>query len=116
MGAMKLKVYTEIKQGALSVQVEGELDMRGAELFRDTIDQALDESGVKHIVLNMKNVSFIDSAGLGVILGRYKRISHIGGRMSAVQIQPQVARLLEVSGLFRIIGFFPTEAEALSQL
>lgn len=115
-GGIELKISTEMKQGVLTVQIEGELDMQGAQSFREIVDHALDTSGVKHILLNLENVSFIDSSGLGVILGRYKRISLSGGRMAAANVQPQVARILELSGLFRIIGNYNTEAEALSQL
>lgn len=111
-----MKIVTEIKQGALAVRIDGELDMHGAEIFRETVDQALDQSGVKHIVLNLEHVPFIDSAGLGVILGRYKKISLLGGSMAAAHIQPQAERVLELSGLFRIIRQYKTEAEALCQL
>lgn len=111
-----MKIVTEIKQGALVVRINGELDMHGAEMFRQTVDQALDDSGVKHIVLNLEKVPFVDSAGLGVILGRYKKVSLQGGRMAAAHIQPQAARVMELSGLFRIIRNHKTEAEALDQL
>lgn len=111
-----MKITTEMKQGVLIVQLEGELDMHVADEFRQEVDKALDASGVRNILLNLDKVTFIDSSGLGVILGRYKRISLQGGRMLAIQVRPQVARIMELSGLLKIVGIYKTEAEALGSL
>lgn len=108
-----MKLNTEHKQRTLIVRVEGELDLHVADLFRRRVDEALEQAGVSNLLLNLAKVTFIDSSGLGVILGRYKRISQLGGSMSAVQLQPQVARIFELSGLLRIIKLYPTEQQAL---
>jgi len=111
-----MNITTLLRQGVLIVRVEGELDMHVADEFRNTVDKALDSSGVKHIVLNLQGVSFIDSSGLGVILGRYKRISHLGGRILAAHVQPQVSRIFELSGLLKIMKLHESEIEALECL
>jgi stage II sporulation protein AA (anti-sigma F factor antagonist) len=108
-----LKLYSEIKQRTLIVRVEGEVDMHVADTFRKTIDEALEQAGVPNLMLNLAKVTFIDSSGLGVILGRYKRISQLGGKVSAVQLQPQVEKIFELSGLLRIIKLYSTEQQAL---
>lgn len=110
-----MNISTQVRQDVLIVRVEGELDMHVADEFRQRIDAAL-ESGVRHVLLNLKGVTFVDSSGLGVILGRYKKISADGGRMLATNIRPQVARVFELSGLLKIIRTFGTEAEALNSL
>jgi len=115
-GGRKLTISTQIKQGVLIVRVEGELDMHAADEFRRRVDEALACGGVRHVLLNMKGVSFIDSSGLGVILGRYKKVSALGGRLLAASVRPQVARVFEVSGLLRLIKTFGSEAEALNSL
>ena len=89
--------------------------MASAESFRHTVDDALDVSGAKNILLDMRHVTFVDSSGIGAIIGRYKRVLALGGRVVACSLQPQVARMLEMSGLFRIINWHTTEAEALHQ-
>jgi len=111
-----LKITTFLKRGVLIVRVEGELDMHGADKFRQTIDNALETSGVKHILFNLEAVKFIDSSGLGVILGRYKKINAAGGKVLATNIQPQVVRIFELSGLLKIIKLYNSEAEALECL
>lgn len=111
-----MKITTFLKRGVLIVRVEGELDMHGADKFRQTIDNALETSGVKHILFNLEAVKFIDSSGLGVILGRYKKINAAGGKVLATNIQPQVVRIFELSGLLKIIKLYNSEAEALECL
>lgn len=111
-----LKVNTLLKQGVLIVRVEGELDMHSAGEFRQSIDNALDNNDAKNIVLNLDGVDFIDSSGLGVILGRYKRVSLVRGQMLATNIQPQVAKIFELAGLFKIIRACNSETEALECL
>jgi len=111
-----LNISTLNKQGVLIVRVEGELDMHVADEFRHTVDDALDSCGAKHMLLNLKGVTFIDSSGLGVILGRYKKISALGGKMNAANVRPQVARIFECSGLLRIIRLCASESEALESL
>jgi stage II sporulation protein AA (anti-sigma F factor antagonist) len=109
-----LKIITVLKQGVLIVRVEGELDMHSANEFRQTIDNALDNNEAKHILLNLEGVDFIDSSGLGVILGRYKRVSLLQGQMLAAHIQPQVAKIFDLAGLLKIIKVYNNESEALA--
>jgi len=111
-----LNITTFLKRGVLIVRVEGELDMHVADKFRQKIDNALETSGVKHILFNLEAVKFIDSSGLGVILGRYKKISAAGGKVLVAQIQPQVLQIFELSGLLKIIKLYNSEAEALECL
>lgn len=111
-----MNISTQVKQGVLLVRVEGEMDMHMADEFRQRVDAALDADGVRHVLLSLKGVTFIDSSGLGVILGRYKKVSAIGGRMLAANVRPQVARVFELSGLLKIIPTFGTETEALNSL
>lgn len=111
-----MNISTLIRQGVLIVRVEGELDMHVVDEFRDKVDNALDDSGVKYLLLSLKGVTFIDSSGVGAILGRYKRISASGGKVLAANVRPQVARVFELSGLLTIIKMCASETEALENL
>jgi len=108
-----LNITTLLKRGVLIVRVEGELDMHVANQFRECVDNALTVSGVQHVLLNFKDVTFIDSSGLGVILGRYKRIHASGGNVLIAHIQSQVLQIFELSGLLQIMKLYSSEAEAL---
>ena len=111
-----MNISTIVRQGVLIVRLEGELDMHVADEFRRTVDDALDSSGVKYLLLNLKGVEFIDSSGLGVILGRYKKITSKGGRILITGVRAPVKRLFEFSGVLKIIKICTSETEALANL
>jgi stage II sporulation protein AA (anti-sigma F factor antagonist) len=111
-----LNIATSIKHGVLIVRVAGELDMHVADELRQTIDEALDASGAKNILFSLKGVTFIDSSGLGVILGRYKKINLLGGRLAAANVPAPVARILRLSGVLQIMQVYDSETQALERL
>jgi stage II sporulation protein AA (anti-sigma F factor antagonist) len=87
----------------LYVKIEGELDLLVAANFRTELDQKLDAAQARHLILDFSRVTFIDSSGLGVILGRYKRLAEIGGTVQIWGVNEQIGRILELSGLNRIM-------------
>jgi len=97
-------------------RVEGELDMQAAPGFRETIDAAVDSYRAKRLLLDFKNVTFIDSSGLGAILGRYKKLAQNNGRLVIAGARPQIKRVLELSGVLQIISLFETEARAMQKM
>ena len=110
-----MRIETRIIGDVVLARVEGELDLSTAAAFREAIDRRLAD-GAKHLVLSLAGLTFLDSSGLGAILGRYRRVSERGGRMVAADVPAHIARLLSLSGLQRVIPTFETEAEALQNL
>jgi stage II sporulation protein AA (anti-sigma F factor antagonist) len=106
----------ELYQDTLLVRPSGELDLGEADYLRNALEEALNREQVKNLVFNLARVSFVDSSGLGVLLGRYKRVVKNGGKVFVVSPQPQVRRILELSGLLRIMNEFPSETEALEKI
>lgn len=94
---------TRVCDGYLMALVSGEIDLSVADELRSRLDNQLEASGLKKLVLDLSNVSFIDSSGLGVILGRYKKLQNIGGKIVIIGASPTVKRILELSGIMRII-------------
>ncbi|BBN98985.1 MULTISPECIES: anti-sigma F factor antagonist [Sporolactobacillus] len=113
---MSLKTELEVKYGVLCIRLEGELDHHTADELREKVNRVMDEQMVQHILLNLGNLTFMDSSGLGVILGRYKRISGLGGEMVVCSISPAVRRLFELSGMFKILRLETDEDYALHTL
>lgn len=105
-----------LKQGVLIVRVEGELDAHNANEFRQKFDAALDNFEAKVVIVNFSDVNFIDSSGLGVILGRYRRLSILQRKIVAVCVKPQIVKIFELSGILKIIDLFNSEKEALATL
>ncbi|WNS74101.1 anti-sigma F factor antagonist [Bacillus sp. DTU_2020_1000418_1_SI_GHA_SEK_038] len=113
---MSLSIDLEIKRDVLCIRLSGELDHHSADELRERATKAIEDYDIHHIVLNLEQLSFMDSSGLGVILGRYKQIKQHHGEMVVCAISPAVQRLFEMSGLFKIIRLEPTEEFALQRL
>jgi stage II sporulation protein AA (anti-sigma F factor antagonist) len=113
---VSLIIELEVKQEVLCIRLSGELDHHTADELRRKTVNAIESHDIRHIVLNLEHVSFMDSSGLGVILGRYKQIKQVHGEMVVCAISPPIQRLFDLSGLFKIIRLEPTEENALQRL
>ncbi|MFC4022884.1 anti-sigma F factor antagonist [Oceanobacillus longus] len=113
---MGLHSMFDVKGDVLIVRLSGELDHHESEALRNQWKDMLYSNPVKHIILNLEDVSFMDSSGLGVVLGRYKEVIQLGGEMVVCSISPPVKRLFEMSGLFKIVRLEENEEFALATL
>jgi len=109
-------IQTEVQGRALVATVSGELDHLQAERLRTQIDSAYDKSTCRHIVLDMANVNFMDSSGIGMIIGRYKNAEKRGGQLALANMSDSISRLYEISGLAKIILRTKTVTDALATL
>ena len=113
---MSLTIDMEIKYSVLCIRLSGELDHHTADELREQAANIIEKEDIRHIVLNLEQLMFMDSSGLGVILGRYKQIKQVHGEMVVCAISPAIQRLFDMSGLFKIIKMEPTEEFALQRL
>jgi stage II sporulation protein AA (anti-sigma F factor antagonist) len=113
---VSLNIDLEVKNDVLCIRLEGELDHHTAEDLRNLATNAIEKYQIRHILLNLEHLSFMDSSGLGVILGRYKQIKQLHGEMVVCAISPAIERLFDLSGLFKIMRLEPTEEFALQSL
>jgi stage II sporulation protein AA (anti-sigma F factor antagonist) len=112
---MSLHIETSHHRQVLVARLVGELDHHTSEQVRHQLEEEI-AKGVRHIVLSLSGLTFMDSSGLGVILGRYKQITQLGGKMVVCSVNPSVYRLFELSGLFKILPIHDSEDDALSSL
>lgn len=103
-------------RNTIVARLVGELDHHTADKVRMMLEEEIGRGDSRHLVLSLESLQFMDSSGIGVILGRYKQIKLKGGRMVICGVNPQVYRLLEMSGLFKIMAVYENEATALSEL
>lgn len=113
---MGLHSFFIVKEDVLIVRLSGELDHHEAENLRNEWKDMMYENPVKHVILNLEHVTFMDSSGLGVILGRYKEVLQLGGEMVVCSVSPHVKRLFDMSGIFKIVRLAESEAFALETL
>ncbi len=91
------------RDGTMLVKLQGELDHHSAEQVRRGIDEALRRQRVSRLVLDMGGLTFMDSAGVGVIIGRYRQLKARGGRMYVANPSPRVDKILRLCGLYTIV-------------
>ncbi|MBU6146390.1 MAG: anti-sigma F factor antagonist [Paenibacillaceae bacterium] len=100
----------------LIVRLCGELDHHQADTVRTHMESSLSAPHVRHIVLNCAQLTFMDSSGIGVILGRYKQIIPRQGKLLICNANETVHRLMELAGLFKIATLVKDEGEAMQHV
>ena len=89
---------------AVTVVIAGELDHCAAPQIRRMLDDLLRDPALTHLILDLENLTFMDSSGIGVLLGRLRTLQARGGTLSVKNMQPSVEKLFRLSGLQRVIG------------
>ncbi|TZE82030.1 anti-sigma F factor antagonist [Calorimonas adulescens] len=101
----------EKEKNFLIVSLNGEIDHHNSEIIKERIDEAIIKQHTKNLILDFKNVDFMDSSGIGLILGRYKKIKAIDGHVYVVD-NSHIKRVLEMSGIYKIIRTFDSLKKA----
>ena len=82
-----------------------------ADEMREVIDDIIDKRGVDRVIIDFSKVDFMDSAGIGLIMGRYKKIRDIGD-ICVVGINESIKRILLISGLHKIVDIYDNLCDA----
>lgn len=98
-----MEIKTECIGTTLVIKLEGELDHHSAAELKEEADRAISMRNIVNLVLDFDGVTFMDSSGIGVIIGRYKQIKARGGRVMIIRVKPHVDKILEISGLKQIM-------------
>lgn len=97
-----MSVSIVAKGEAVTAYLDGEIDHHTAAEIRNTIDKAVEESKPTLLVIDFKNVSFMDSSGIGLVMGRYKTISEFGGELAIINTSPQIGKVMRLAGMERL--------------
>lgn len=103
MGGSRHPAQYMVKNHTLYIKPSGDLDHHNVEQIRTRADNLMTECEISNLVFDFEAVDFMDSAGIGLIMGRYRRIMNHGGKMKAVCVRPVVMRILKYSGLYQIM-------------
>lgn len=92
-------VALNYSQNILKAKIRGEIDHHTAAKIRTSIDGNIQKFMPKQLWLDFSGVRFMDSSGIGLIMGRYKQMSLIGGTLQIVNIPPHLQRIINLSGI-----------------
>ena len=108
----RLRVGYRMSSGVAVVDVSGEVDIGTCGLLRDRLLQALTDEGGPSLVVNLAEVDFIDSTGIGVFVGVWHRIQAGQGIMALAELSPRAQTVFSVAGLTKMLSIYATETEA----
>ena len=113
---MDLEIVVRKETGEIAeILLRGRVDMQTAEQLKSKISTLVDE-GYRHILLNMRRIKFIDSVGLGSLIGTRHRVVEANGSLRLVHLSPAVAKALEMTHLARVFDVHENTQEAVAAL
>ena len=93
----------QVIDNCLMVKLPKEVDHHLAGYICENADRYIVRENVSNVVFDFEDTRFMDSSGIGIIMGRYKKIACFGGRVYAIHADRQIQRILKISGLTRIV-------------
>ena len=100
----------------LIVKIIGDIDHHTTEELRFKIDKEFKKLNCKNIIFDFSEVEFMDSSGIGMVIGRYRNIENAGGIVCVSSISTDAKRIFDVSGLHKIIKVYNNIDEALKNI
>ncbi|WP_283684254.1 STAS domain-containing protein [Parablautia sp. Marseille-Q6255] len=99
------QVFT-ISGTTMTVHLPAELDHHNSEQIRKEADQLIRTKNIRRVLFDFSRTVFMDSSGIGMIIGRYKTMRFMGGMVAAVCVSEQMRRILTLSGIYKVIDIY----------
>ncbi|MFP4498845.1 MAG: STAS domain-containing protein [Vulcanimicrobiota bacterium] len=113
---MDIKIDTRsLGEHAQVLEVNGEIDVYTSPKVKETISELIEKENYK-LIINLEGVRYIDSTGLGVLIGALKKVREHDGGINLVCNNPQIKKIFNITGLVKIFGIYKDEEEALKGL
>ncbi len=94
-----MPVTTIFEDGIITALLSGDIDHHTASTMRQAIDRAIESALPQKLILDFKEISFMDSSGIGLIMGRYKLMKSIGGETEIINTSPYIKKIMKLAGL-----------------
>ena len=98
-----MEVIFKVNEDVLTAYIRGDVDHHGASPLRQTIDESMKVFGCRDLILDFSGVTFMDSSGIGIALGRFKKLSKTGGKVVIAGCSEYIEKLLEMAGVFSLM-------------
>ena len=110
---MDLKLSHHARDGTEVIDVQGEIDMYTAPQLRELLIDLVSR-GSYQLVVNLDKVGFLDSTGLGVLVGGLRRVRAHDGSLDLVCTQQPILKILKITGLTEVFGIYETADQAIT--
>lgn len=111
-----MHINFEMTDEILIAGLDGELDHHSSSVVREEIDKTIDAFHSRHLIFNFDKVSFMDSSGIGVIMGRYKKIAALGGQLVVTGCSGYMDRILDMAGIYTIAEKQESVTDAIAKI
>lgn len=111
-GNVKCAATFEKEGKTLTICLKRDLDHHSEIGIREAADRLLEDRRIRNIIFDFSGIEFMDSSGIGVIMGRYKKVAFGGGRIAVACIGKNIERIMQMSGMFRFLERYDTAEDA----
>ena len=95
--------WIQVKGNTMTIRMPEELDHCLAEQIRRDSDRILEQKNIREIIFDFRQTTFMDSSGIGLLMGRYRQIYRLGGSVKVIHAGERVRKILKMSGVCRVI-------------
>ncbi|MGN0612908.1 MAG: anti-sigma factor antagonist [Porcipelethomonas sp.] len=106
---MSVKISAE--KNKVTAFLSGEIDHHSAGLLRSEIDYAVREAEPRELILDFSGVGFMDSSGIGLVMGRYRLMQEMGGKVLIKNPPPHIKKVMKLSGIEKLAEFCNSKEE-----
>lgn len=96
----------EVQENCLTIYLPGDLDHHNAEEIRKEADRLIERGHIRYVIFDFEETDFCDSSGIGVIMGRYKKVCMFGGEVWAAHANERIKKILKMSGATKIMQIY----------
>lgn len=101
-----MAVQIDLADELLTARIIGDIDHHSAKEMRETIDGAVLKGQVRELEIDFRDVTFMDSSGIGLVMGRYKLMQELGGTLHLVNVASHLKKVMVLAGLDRLAEFW----------
>ena len=96
----------QVQENCLTIFLPEDVDHHNAEEIKREADRLIDREHIRYIIFDFADTGFMDSSGIGVIMGRYKKVYMRGGEVWAVHTNERMRKILTMSGVMKIMQIY----------
>ena len=108
--------HTEYHGSTMVLYIEKEVDHHLAHIIRREVDDQIDQGKCQNLIMDFEGVPFMDSSGIGMVIGRQRKVNFFGGKVAISGIGPGIRRVFSMSGLFSLVPQYSQVDDALRVL